>query len=126
MKMELIPFGLDDIDNILRDQPERADNLPYGAILLDRSGRVLIYNKAEGHHAGHIPAEVLGRDFFAEVSPCAVDTPLYKEFLKYRASGQANVVLDYAFARDGVPVTMRIHLRSTEEGKACWMFVKRV
>ena len=126
MKMELIPFGRGEVDNLLRETPERADELPFGAILLDRSGLVLHYNKAEGFHAGKVPAEVVGKVFFTDIASCAQGTRLHEEFLKYHDKGFVNVVFDYAFDYDRAPAAMRIHMKSTEDGAACWMFVKRV
>ena len=42
--MEIIPFGSQDIDNILSREPQRAEYLPFGAVLLDRMGKILKYN----------------------------------------------------------------------------------
>lgn len=48
--MEIIPFGSADIDNILSREPQRAEYLPFGAVLLDRTGKIVKYNKAEALH----------------------------------------------------------------------------
>jgi photoactive yellow protein len=69
--MEIIPFGSQDVDNILAREPQRAESLAFGAVLLDRSGKVVKYNKAEGMIAGRDPSDVVGKDFFNEIAPCA-------------------------------------------------------
>ncbi len=123
--MEIIPFGTNDIDNILAREPARAESLPFGAVLLDRMGRIAKYNKAEGLIAGRDPASVIGRDFFNEIAPCAKGKRFHGEFLKFNRTGQANVMLDYKFNYKGAEVAVKIHLKSQPDGQFCWLFVKR-
>jgi photoactive yellow protein len=124
--MEIIPFGSKDVDNILQREPQRAEYLPFGAVLLDRGGKILKYSKAEGLIAGRSPEEVMGRNFFNEVAPCAKGKRFHGEFLKFSQTGAANVMFDYEFDYKMRPVKVRIHLKSTPDGQNCWMFVKRV
>jgi photoactive yellow protein len=123
--MEIIPFGTSDIDNILNREPQRAESLPFGAVLLDRMGKVAKYNKAEGLIAGRSPNEVIGKDFFNEIAPCAKGKRFHGEFLKFNRSGQANVMFDYKFNYKGADVAVKIHLKAQPDGQFCWMFVKR-
>ena len=123
--MEIIPFGTNDIDNILAREPARAESLPFGAVLLDRMGRIAKYNKAEGLIAGRDPASVIGRDFFNEIAPCAKGKRFHGEFLKFNRTGQANVMLDYKFNYKGTEVAVKIHLKAQPDGQFCWLFVKR-
>lgn len=123
--MEIIPFGTNDIDNILAREPARAESLPFGAVLLDRMGRIVKYNKAEGLIVGRDPAAVMGRDFFNEIAPCAKGKRFHGEFLKFNRTGQANVMLDYKFSYKGADVSVKIHLKAQPDGQFCWLFVKR-
>lgn len=123
--MEIIPFGTNDIDNILAREPARAESLPFGAVLLDRMGRIVKYNKAEGLIVGRDPAAVMGRDFFNEIAPCAKGKRFHGEFLKFNRTGQANVMLDYKFGYKGADVSVKIHLKAQPDGQFCWLFVKR-
>lgn len=123
--MEIIPFGTQDIDNILSREPQRAESLPFGAVLLDRSGKIVKYNQAEGLIAGRNPSEVMGKDFFNEIAPCAKGKRFHGEFLKFHRSGQVNVMFDYKFAYKGANVGVKIHLKSQPDGQHCWIFVKR-
>ena len=123
--MEVIPFGTNDIDNILQAEPRRAEYLPFGAVLVDRTGKILKYNKAEGLIAGRDPGEVVGKDFFNEIAPCAKGKRFHGEFLKFHQSGQINVMFDYKFAYKGANVGVKIHLKSQPDGQHCWLFVKR-
>ena len=69
--MDVIPFGAKDVDNILQREPHRAESLAFGAILLDRTGKIVKYNQAEGLIAGRAPNDVMGRNFFNDIAPCA-------------------------------------------------------
>jgi photoactive yellow protein len=124
--MEIIPFGAKDVDNILQREPHRAEMLPFGAVLLDRTGKVLKYNQAEGLIAGRNPADVLGRKFFDEIAPCAKGKRFYGEFLRFASTGALNVMLDYEFDYKMKAVRVRIHMKSAPDGASCWLFVKRL
>ncbi len=123
--MEIIPFGSNDIDNILAREPARAEYLPFGAVMLDRNGNVVKYNKAEGLIAGRNPGDVIGKNFFNDIAPCAKGKRFHGEFLKFNKSGQVNTMFDYEFAYKGANVKVRIHLKSQPDGQNCWLFVKR-
>ncbi len=123
--MEIIPFGSQDVDNILAREPQRAESLAFGAVLLDRSGKIVKYNKAEGMIAGRDPSQVVGKDFFNEIAPCAKGKRFHGEFLKFHQTGSVNVMFDYKFAYKGANVGVKIHLKSQPDGQHCWMFVKR-
>jgi photoactive yellow protein len=46
------------------------DALPIGVVVLDREGKVVVFNKHEEVLAGRNRERVLGRSFFAEIAPC--------------------------------------------------------
>jgi photoactive yellow protein len=124
--MDIIPFGSADVDNILQREPQRAEFLPFGAVLLDRAGKIIKYNAAEGIIAGRSASDVIGKNFFNEVAPCARGKRFHGEFVKFQSTGQINVMFDYEFDYKMRRVQVRIHLKSAADGQNCWMFVKRV
>ena len=123
--METIPFGSNDLDNILAREPQRAEYLPFGAVMLDRQGKIVKYNKAESVIANRNPDDVVGKSFFDEIAPCAKGKRFHGEFLKFHQTGQCNVMFDYKFAYKGANVGVKIHLKSQPDNQHCWMFVKR-
>ena len=124
--MDMISFGAKDIDNILARDPNRVEFLPFGAILIDRIGKIHKYNGAESLIAGRQATDVVGKNFFNDVAPCAKGKKFHGEFLKFAQSGNVNSVLDYEFDYKMKPVKVRIHLKSSADGQNCWLFVKRV
>jgi photoactive yellow protein len=124
--LEIIPFGSNDVDNILQREPHRVESLPFGAILLDRNARILKYNGAEGMISGRTTEEVLGKNFFNEVAPCAKGKRFHGEFLKFYRTGEVNVMFDYEFDYKMEQARVRIHLKNNPDGQSCWMFIKRL
>jgi photoactive yellow protein len=74
---------------------DKLDALPYGAILVDAEGRILFYNKYEEEMAGHAREDVLGKNFFTEVAPCAQVRDFYEQFKK--AVGGLGVIATFQF-----------------------------
>ena len=66
-----IEFGQDNVENALSWlSPQEIDSLAFGAIELDRTGRVLRFNATESQLTGRKPEDVIGRSFFHEIAPC--------------------------------------------------------
>jgi photoactive yellow protein len=58
------------------------DALPFGVILLDENGVILFYNRSEESSAGRDRREVVGRNFFTKIAPCAQVQDFYGQFLE--------------------------------------------
>jgi photoactive yellow protein len=50
---------------------EQLDYLPFGIVELNRAGTVIAFNRAEESLSRRSRIEVIGRNFFTEVAPCA-------------------------------------------------------
>jgi photoactive yellow protein len=124
--MEILPFGSNDIDNILQREPQRAESLPFGAVLLDRKGTILRYNQAESLLVQRAVADVIGKDFFNDIAPCAKGKRFHGEFLKFRRTGAVDTLFDYEFDYKMQRLKVKIHLKSQPDGQSCWIFVKRI
>lgn len=49
---------------------KELDRLPFGAIRLDKAGKILNYNQTEAELSGRKKESVIGKNFFTEVAPC--------------------------------------------------------
>jgi photoactive yellow protein len=58
------------------------DALPFGVILLDERGRILFYNQSEEARADRQRSDVLGKNFFTDIAPCAQVQNFYGQFLE--------------------------------------------
>ncbi len=87
-----------DVGYVNRVDESKLDELPYGLVVLDREGRVLLYNETESRLTGFARSRVTGRNFFREVAPCTAVKEfegLFKEFVAGRRG--RTVFFDFAF-----------------------------
>lgn len=124
--MEVVKFGSEDVENLLSQDPSRAETLPFGAILVDREGNILKYNKAESFIAGRQPEAVTGKNFFNDVAPCSKGHQFQAKFQQGVSSGQVNTVFEYVFDYKMEPTKVRVHMKSATVGEGIWIFVKRL
>ena len=126
MGLTAVKFGEDDIDNRLAEDGKYAETLPFGAIMMDATGKVLRYNKAEGLISGRSPEDVIGKNFFNDVAPCAKGRTLYSAFSKVVANPEDSQMLDYTFDYKMEKTKVKIHIKQGTNGDGIWMFIKRL
>ncbi|WP_437574711.1 PAS domain-containing protein [Sorangium sp. So ce887] len=73
--MDDAPASLDDalplsVERLAEMTSQEVDDLPYGFIMLDEEGVVLLYNRYEQRMSRLPSARVVGRSFFQEIAPC--------------------------------------------------------
>ncbi len=124
--MEMIKFGAEHVDNLMAQDPSRLDRLPFGAILLDRTGRVLKYNAYESALASRPAQEVMGKNFFNDVAPCTKGHQFQGRFQQGVAQGNVNTMFEYAFDYKMNPTKVRVHMKSTSLDEGIWIFIKRL
>ncbi len=125
--MEKVNFGADDIGNQLANMNDRdIDQLAFGAINLDRDGKILSYNKAEGEITGRKPEEVIGKNFFTEVAPCTKTDEFYGKFKEGVNSGNLSTMFEYTFDYQMKPTKVKVHMKKSLSDDSFWVFVKRI
>lgn len=124
--MELIKFGNDHVENLVSQDPTRLDRLPFGAILVDRVGKVLKYNAFESALSSRPPGEVIGKNFFNDVAPCTKGHQFQGRFQNGVRQGQVNCMFEYAFDYKMSPAKVRVHMKSTSMDEGIWIFIKRL
>jgi len=124
--MEMIKFGSEHVDNLVSQDPSRLDRLPFGAILVDRTGRILKYNAGETAIVGRTAAEVMGKNFFNDVAPCTKGHQFQGRFQQGVAQGSVNTMFEYAFDYKMAPAKVRVHMKSASVDEGIWIFIKRL
>ena len=124
--MEVIKFGSDDLENRLAADPSRAELLPFGAILVNQNGDVLRFNQVESGISGRDAKDVVGKNFFNDIAPCAKGQVFYNHFFRAVADGQVNTMFDYQFDYKMTATNVRIHMKSADASRGIWIFIKRV
>ncbi|QIK39200.1 EAL domain-containing protein [Caldichromatium japonicum] len=110
-----------DLDKLSEEELER---LPYGAIRVDREGRILFYSRYQLEFANRQVEQVLGRNFFSEVAPCTVVPEFYGRFKRGVLTGHLQTTFDFVFDFDMQPVQVRIHMRDSERPDEYWILIQ--
>ncbi|WP_041397211.1 photoactive yellow protein [Spirochaeta africana] len=125
--MEVIKFGSDDIGNVMAEIGDsKINDLAFGAIKLDKDGRILSYNQAEGAITGRDPKEVIGKNFFTEVAPCTNQPEFYGKFKQGVAADNLNTMFEYVFDYQMTPTKVKVHMLKAQMGDGYYIFVKRI
>lgn len=71
---------IDAMEQLERMTREEVDDLPYGFVVLDREGTILLYNRYE-EQMSRLPSDrVLGKSFFRDIAPCTRVEAFYGRF----------------------------------------------
>jgi photoactive yellow protein len=125
--MEIVKFDESDIENRLAGMKAGEMNeLAFGAIQLDRNGKILFYNAAEGEITGRNPEEVIGKDFFREVAPCTQSPEFYGRFQDGVEKGALSTLFEYVFDYQMKPTKVKVHMKKALSDDTYWVLVKRV
>lgn len=91
---------------------DRFDALPFGTILVDAEGTIIFYNKAEEHQAGRARENVLGKNFFTDVAPCAQVRAFHRQFKTAVAKLGVIAAFNFHYQLPGRPRNVQITLAS--------------
>ena len=86
-----------EIERIQSYSEQQLDSLPFGAICLDREGKILSFNQAEVDLSGRKKENVLGKNFFREVAPCTNVQDFAGRFRDGVARGELHTTFPYVF-----------------------------
>ncbi len=70
---------------------ENVDELPFGVIVVDRSGTILEYNRYESDMTGFSRERVMGRNFFRDVAPCTAIRDFEGRFADFLTSHDTSI-----------------------------------
>lgn len=118
--------SLKDIESIAQMQEDDLDNLPFGAIRLDKDGKVLSYNAAEARLTGRDPKRVIGRNFFTDVAPCTNVQAFAGRFREGIAQKKLHAIFPYRFDFEMAPRDVTVTLFYSEQTDSAWVFVREM
>lgn len=115
---------VNELESIDRMNETELDALPFGAIRLDRNGKVLSYNATEAKLTGRDPKRVIGRNFFTEVAPCTNVQAFAGRFREGVAKGDMHVIFPYRFDFEMAPRDVTVTLFYSAQTDSAWVFVR--
>jgi len=117
-------IGRADIERIQNFSEGELDQLPFGAIRLDREGKILSFNQAEADLSGRKKENVLGKNFFTEVAPCTNVQDFAGKFRDGVSAGKLHTVFPYVFDYKMDPRNVWVTLFFSNETDTAWVFVR--
>jgi photoactive yellow protein len=115
---------LQELESIDRMSETQLDELPFGAIRLDKEGKVLSYNTTESKLTGRDPERVIGRNFFREVAPCTNVQAFAGRFREGVARGEMHFIFPYRFDFEMAPRDVTVTLFYSKQTGTAWVFVR--
>ena len=116
--------SLRELESIDKMAESDLDELPFGAIGLDRNGKVLSYNKAESNLTGRKKELVIGKNFFTEVAPCTNVQAFAGKFREGVARGEMHEIFPYRFDFKMAPRDVTVTLFYSKQTDSAWVFVR--
>ena len=115
----------DELRNLPSMTRAQLDALEYGAVKVDDSGVIELYNRYEAELANIQPADAEGKSFFTQVAPCTNNNLFFGSFKKGVQDGELNVLFPYTFTYRMKPTNVLIHLYKCSRTRSNWILVKK-
>ena len=98
--------------------------LPFGAIRLDREGRVVFYNETERLSSGY-DREAPSRSFFTEIAPCMNNAKFRGRIDRALAAGTLDITFSFIGDFNDPNRELDVRVQSATNG-GYWIFMRRL
>jgi photoactive yellow protein len=99
------------------------DQLPFGMIQLDATGRILKFNAVESRLASLDQQQQIGRQFFTEVAPCTKVQAFYGRFKEGVLREHLDTTFSFHFAFKQKPRDVTVRLFYSRRTRSVWVMV---
>ena len=99
------------------------DQLPFGMIQLDASGRILKFNAVESRLAALDQMQQIGKHFFTEVAPCTKVQAFYGRFKEGVMQEHLDTSFSFHFAFKQNPRDVTVRLFYSKRTRTVWVMV---
>ena len=106
----------------------QLDAVPFGLIKLDKTAKILRYNKVEGELTGRDPKSVMGRNFFLDLAACGVGPMFWGRFKQGIMKTDYDETFPYVYYHEMPETAMlvRMTLSRVVGEKAMWVMARRI
>ena len=105
---------------------QELEKLPFGAIQLDTTGRILRFNGFESQISGVSKEQAVGKLFFTEIAPCTNVKEFYGRFRDGVARKRLHEKFRYHYSFKRNPMDVTITLFYSDLTQSIWVFVRPV
>lgn len=105
---------------------QELERLPFGAIQLDTTGRILRFNGFESQISGISKEQAVGKLFFTELAPCTNVKEFHGRFKKGVARKRLQEKFRYHYSFKRNPLDVTITLFYSDLTQSIWVFVRPV
>jgi photoactive yellow protein len=105
---------------------DELEELPFGAIQLDTTGRILRFNGYESKISGVAKDDAVGKMFFTEIAPCTNVKEFYGRFKEGVARKRLHEKFRYHYSFKRNPMDVTITLFYSDLTQSIWVFVRPV
>ena len=99
------------------------DQLPYGMIQLDGTGRILRFNAVESRLSSLPQQQQIGKQFFTEVAPCTKVQEFYGRFKDGVLREELDTSFQFHFAFKQNPRDVTVRLFYSKRTRSVWVMV---
>lgn len=117
-------MNMQEIEKVNGLPEEKLNDLPFGAIRLDKDGNILSFNKYEANLTGRDPKRVIGKNFFRQVAPCTNVQAFAGRYREGVEKGDLHVVFPYKFDFEMAPRDVTVTLFYSKNTGQGWVFVR--
>ncbi len=114
-----------DAESVDRMSETELDALPFGAIQLDPTGKVLSYSRTESQITQRDPKDVVGKNFFDEVAPCTKVREFYGRFQEGLQKRSLYETFGFVFKFDHGWRNVAITLFYSEKTDSVWVLISQ-
>ncbi len=105
---------------------DELNQLPFGLIQLESTGKVLRYNQAESRLARYDRNTAIGANFFDEVAPCTKVKAFHGAFLRAVEQKDLHEVFPFTFRfKDGRELAVNVTLFYSGKTDTVWIQIDR-
>lgn len=106
-------------------QQSTDDYTDIGIVKLADDGKIEIYNRFNTDNFLYQPHEVIGKNYFDDVVPCANNFLFRGRFFRGVESGQMDTEFDYTFTYKVLPTQVVVRLYRHPGTKTNWILIKK-
>jgi photoactive yellow protein len=106
----------------------QLDQVPFGAIKLDKDAKILRYNRVEGEITGRDPRAVMGRNFFLDLAACGVGPLFWGRFKQGIMKPAYDEIFPYVFYHEMPETAMLVRMTQSRVigERSMWVMVRRI